>query len=789
LKWKKIFEAPKNWEINLSKKRIIVLAFVLFIMGLLLLPHLSDILSARQEYVAGQNTAKQDSLTDTTKLFYRLYGQDAVNALKDKLTTQDAGICLDIDPKKVKVIILETDVEAIKRIGPQIDIWAINKLIGNRFSCFLDIPLNVPYLESPLKNEFVTMYTTGVYDGPTKTIEPKYYITKPSTYPIYTTYEVGADDKTLIEINKDRYGRKLKPYIGYIFVPRSVAMSLRSDYKNHFEIVPPEDLKKIEEYLGIEMPEETSYSQVHDQGLVDALNIGDVQIIGRDAAYKTVLWGKVIATRFIKTYSGWYGSASQSEKETHLYVASQGDITSVRYFEIRLKDISLDVDKKDKDGNYVLKESTRDLLTQRKLLFSFSKNVKIINARSGGEVGDIMSIFIPREQAELLSVAIETTCWTEGMHSLFGGQVEFDNEALFNPEMGKPIYTKDGESVMEWGALTINVDYSKISSAMEYLTFVIALKFPDPQSQSKLMENIDKHILTSSKEINTIEFWAYADDMCNNIWAYKELSNGRYGYGIVSPTETNQRNQIWVPIIDRKFTETNVEYYIDFYTFAVPKDSFESMVKDREKPDREKLAESIVSSSTFGIQLQAGQSYRTSTETKDSCREWVSKWMPGMFKNLGYTYCTVRKMFHGVAVAVKNLSSIVLGGGPAATIRIARENGGSLAVAVLLSSIMYMAFLLALLIIIVGLVGMNLDMAWFGVRIELFLIVFSYLQILIGDTFKTPYGMFSLVRDFFNIFYKFVYSIFESMISGNPFMWGVVAVAIIFFWLFVGRGK
>lgn len=73
--------------------------------------------------------------------------------------------------------------------------------------------------------------------------------------------------------------------------------------------------------------------------------------------------------------------------------------------------------------------------------------------------------------------------------------------------------------------------------------------------------------------------------------------------------------------------------------------------------------------------------------------------------------CKIKQTIKKSLEAVKEISAIILGGGPSATIDMARMYGGKgdVAKAYLLGLIIYLMFILALLIIVVGLIGMNLD--------------------------------------------------------------------------------
>jgi len=817
LNWKKIFDTPKNWEIKLSKKRTIVLAFVLFIMGLLLSPHLSDILSARQEYIAEQQSYTPEAGENYRDLYGNvIYGDN--EELRDKILGDDVGVVLTIDPQDIKVFILETDA-----LPSRTEALFDPSTIGRHFTCFVDIPLDSkPYIEYPLSNKNVLMYTTGIYGGPHDVNIQAYAPRKPKALPKYKTYlafEEGQNmPQEIIAMLNEKNRKRIKtldPYVGFILVPSSVARNIRGKYKDHFELLTPEETKIVADALGVKISDKQS-KQYYPGGILNALSF-KVNIRGVNAAYEQVMKGESLHHIVTEQYIPNYNYTIEGD---HIHLTFQGEVSDIRYFEIELSEIKLiksALQFQSKDQEIV------DALDVRKL--------KIINGFSGDEVGDFLYLFTPVENSEILNLALEVTCWTKDMRSYFQGEQEttytdtpkgfkrkggdtisvgFDEKVLLNPKMGKPIYkiVKDGKetTVIEWGALTIDVDYKDVPSEfLEYLTFVIMVRFPDPFYQPNIIYDLsqDPPIRTIDSNIYTIWLMDYADVICGQEWIPKQTSKG-----LIYVAKSGKK-QIWVPIINGKFTEENVTYDIYFNVYPFSNEEFLNKIgKNKGDPlteeDLEKVQEHIVAGQSFNISVQAGGSYRTSTKRIDRCSKWRGGWgwrgiLPENVREFFYTMCQVQETIKRALEAVKDTSAIILGGGPSATIDMAREYGGKgdVAKAYLLGLITYLMFILALLIIVVGLIGMNLDMAWFGARIWIFLAVFSWAQVAIGHYFQEPFGMFSLVGSFFGAVYHYAEMFWHDLTSATitvgdktistPGLWGLVATAILVLWFLQGR--
>lgn len=814
MKWKKIFETPKNWDLKFSKKRIIVLAFVLFIMILLLLPHFNDILSTRQECIAEQQWAEQYYDPEAGENYRDLYGNVVYGdneELKDLILGDDIGVVLTIDPQDIKVFILETDA-----LPSRTEALFDPSSIGKHFTCFVDIPLDSkPYIEYPLSNKNVLMYTTGIYGGPHDINIQAYAPRKPLALPIYKTYyafEPGHNmsQEIIAMINEKNRNRikKLNPYVGFILVPSSVARNLRGNYKDHFELLTPEETKVVADALGVEISDKQS-KQYYPGGIIDALSF-EVNIRGVNVAYDQVMKGEslhhLIGEQYIPDYS-------YTIEGDHIHLTFQGEVSDIRYFEIELSEIKLDKSAlhfQSKDQELIDALDVRD--------------IKLVNGFLGNEVGDFLYLFTPIENSEILNLTLEVTCWTKDMRSYFSEvqqettytdtprgfkrkgediiSVGFDEEVLLNPEIGKPIYkiTKDGKetTVIEWGVLTIDVDYKDVPQEfLEYLTFVTMVRFPDPFYQPNIIYDLsqDPPTQTINSNIYTIWLMDYADNICKQEWIPKQSSKG------LIYVAKSGKSQIWVPIINGKFTEESVTYDINFNVYPFSHEEFLDIIGKSEgdpitEKELEKVQDDIVAGQSFNISVQAGGSYRTSTQTIDKCGKWRGgigwrKIVPENIREFFYTVCCIQQGIKRALEAVKEISALVLGGGPSATIDMARLYGekGDVAKAVLLGTIFYLMFILALLIFVVGLIGMNLDMAWFGARIWIFLAVFSWAQVAIGRYFQEPFGMFSLVGSFFGVIYYFIVKLWYSLTSGDPFTWGTVATAILVLWFLQRRGS
>ena len=660
MSWKKILQLPKSWEIHGGKKRKIVIGIVIFLMFFLLSPHLEDILSARQEYIAGQDTIDWWQTPPPT-----------TTPSPDEQNTPYLSFTVPKD--EIKLYVIDPHYESESYVSRQDTIEWWQEQTG--FTCVVDIPIKELRMVIPETQQSFTLY----------------------------------------------------------------------------------------------------YSWVNFSVTVEGLN----------AAKQKVMNGKVIGKklRFDKESTSDYKAQSSENDFANITVIFQGELTDVRYFKIT---ITGDVSKNS------LPKNMRDAVGSQE-----------INACT-------KEYFISKLNVEsLIDITIEATCWTKETYNYFRSyqsadtgtttispsgfkrdrseiSSEIDRSVLDNPEMGAVLYkiNKDGKdiNIMEWGALQITVKYNFPEEFKDMLDYYIGVRFPDPSCQPTLIYNTqsseDKIIETPSHKIETIFFYKKAEYINSDsekalVW-YWDSSEKEYRG---RDPKANERKWIWVPVFNEKYLESNFLYEIYFTVFY---------------KDAEDVEDKIVDNASFYITLQAGQSYRTSTETEDKCKDWLGgkgwkKIVPPGVREFFYTMCKIKQTIKGALDAVKYISSITLGGGPQATIKIARENGGSVAVAVLLGLITYVMFILALLIFVVGLLGTNLDMAWFGAKMWIILAVFNWLQINIGRYYHKPYGIFSLISDFFGAFYHYVYMFWKDITSFHAEAWGFVAAAILILWFVMGR--
>jgi len=682
MKWKKIFETPNSWEININKKRAILLAFALLIIVILVLPSFSDILSARQEYIAGQReTDVHEPLTPPPSP-----------------TDENAPyLTFEIPKEKVKMFIVDPHYDPLSGVpdasgGIDLGRRSIDYYTGGIFTCILDIPIEKLQLRIP--KPFVTEAENVQQEAP-----------------IGTWY-----DKPLPE--------------------------------------------------GVTISDEAQWYDL----LSDWVNF-DVTIEGLNEAYAKVMTGKVIGKKIRSQYDknrpqGTLTSWQMDGMSNSLEIVFQGELTDIRHFEIcvvgTVKREMLPKEITDALGDPYLK--------------GFGAEIQTITPC-------VQKEYLERDQAELLDLTIEVTCWTDEMHTSFDPSVYQTTPYVFdpdNPEIGKAIYSIEIEGkevkVMRWGALQISVDYNFPEEFKEILDFYISVRFPDPY-QPQLIANVQSggDVKMETDEILTIYLEEEADLIDSNspdalVWYWDDQKEEYVG----RKRKEGEKALIYVPLINGKYLVRGIDYEVIFTTFY------------RETESSEDVG-TIVENATFTIIVKEGQSYRTSVQRKDKCGHWVNKWLPEKLKALGYTLCTIEQMIHRASIAVKTISSYILGGSPSATIEMARLYKGSLGTAVLLGAIVYIMFILALLLLAVGIISMNLDMAWFGARIWIFLTIFSYLQITIGHKFKTPYGMFSLIGDFFKAIFKIVGVFWKDITTGNPYMWGVVAIAILIIYILSGR--
>ncbi|RLG00695.1 hypothetical protein DRN58_03140 [Thermococci archaeon] len=725
MSWKKILQPPKNWEIHGGKKRKIVIGIVIFLMFFLLSPHLEDILSARQEYIAGQDTIDWWQETPTPPITTPPPPEEEDKAHLSFYVPEDEIRIFIVDPH------YQVPIENSPFVVPPQEVF--DYLTGGGvFTCILDIPIQGLQLRIP--------------------------------HPFVKTFSQNEAEQDTIPREPDVYDP---------IIPEGVTVADKPQWY-------------------------ALYSSWVDF---------DVSIIGVDATGKKenkVMTGVVLGSRVRGDYdekrpSGtlplWHGKMDESNPIC-LEVAFQGELTDIRYFEVTI------------EGKVIRDRLPQDIKEALGDAYGVKPPQPILDHTE--------TVYPKRKQAELLDILIEAICWSKDMevyhHEAFhpessqsgsttytenpegfkrdqtGVNLEFDQEALDNPEIGKPIYKTDKDTIIEWGALEIKVKYNFPEEFKDILDYYIAVRFPDPSYQPFLVANVQKSdktiIRTSTDQINTISFYKPADMIDSNspdalVWYWdssEKMYKGR-------KPKDKERKWIWVPIINGKFTEQKIQYKVYFTTFY------------KDKKNAKGFGE-IVDNASFTLSLNAGQVYRIGTKMEDKCRDWLEgkgfkKILPEKVRSFFYTLCIIEHSIHKSMKAVKDLSSYILAGGPKATIDMARKYGGkgSVATAVLLSAIMYIAFILALLIFIVGILGMNLDMAWFGVRIWIFLLVFSYLQVIVGEKFETPYGMFSLVKDFFDTVYHFAYSLFKDITSDSPQMWGIVAIGILFIWLLSRRGS
>ncbi|RLG00923.1 hypothetical protein DRN58_02800 [Thermococci archaeon] len=510
----------------------------------------------------------------------------------------------------------------------------------------------------------------------------------------------------------------------------------------------------------------------------------DVMIAGLNPAGEIIMATKPIKKiRFDNENVNNYTALSNENDSTKLTFAFQSRLTDIRKFKI--------------------------LITGEVLKDKLPENIR--NAVGTQEIKKCTKTYYISKQdvIDMLDITIEATCWTKETYNYFRSyqsadsgtttinpsgfkrdrseiSSEIDRSVLDNPEMGAVLYkiNSDGKNIniMEWGALQITVKYDFPEEFKDLLDYYIGVRFPDPSCQPTLIYNTqsseDKITETPINKIETIWFYKKAEFINSDsekalVW-YWDSSEKEYKG---RDPKANERIWIWVPIFNEKYLEQKFRYEIYFTILYKDTEDVENKIEDN---------------ASFYITLQAGQSYRTSTETEDKCKDWLGgrgwkKIVPRGVREFFYTMCKIQQTIKGALDAVKYISSITLGGGPQATIEIARENGGSVAVAVLLGLIAYVMFILALLIFVVGLLGTNLDMAWFGAKMWIILAVFNWLQINIGRYYHKPYGIFSLISDFFGAFYHYVYMFWKDITSFHAEAWGFVAAAILILWFVMGR--